>query len=432
MTSKMIHFTSLRQGVRGLALALVLTALTAVSAPAQDVQRIAAVVNDEAVSFFDLFERVKLVVITSGLEGSPEEVRRLTPQVLKALIDEHLRLQEGERRNIAVSEDEINQAIGAIEQSNQMPPGAFMKFLEERRISVETLKTRLRSELVWSKLVNRRLLRTVTINDEDIDNELDQLRKNFGKPEYLISEIFISVDSPSDNKRVRDDATELARQLRGGADFDAMVNQFSEGVTANQGGGVGWVNAEQLSPNVVTALKTLEEGEISDPIVFGGGYMIIKLRDRRQLRGADPDDVEINLRQILLTLPPDSPQEDIDSTMALATVIRETVDGCDDMASIAAEIDPSLPGDLGMMKLKDAPDHIRAVLSGLPLETISEPVRSERGDVLLLMICEMIEPDINLPDRDQIRNSLLVKQLNRVARQYLRDLRRDAFVDIRI
>ena len=428
----MIHFTSLRQGVRGLALALVLTALTAVSAPAQDVQRIAAVVNDEAVSFFDLFERVKLVVITSGLEGSPEEVRRLTPQVLKALIDEHLRLQEGERRNIAVSEDEINQAIGAIEQSNQMPPGAFMKFLEERRISVETLKTRLRSELVWSKLVNRRLLRTVTINDEDIDNELDQLRKNFGKPEYLISEIFISVDSPSDNKRVRDDATELARQLRGGADFDAMVNQFSEGVTANQGGGVGWVNAEQLSPNVVTALKTLEEGEISDPIVFGGGYMIIKLRDRRQLRGADPDDVEINLRQILLTLPPDSPQEDIDSTMALATVIRETVDGCDDMASIAAEIDPSLPGDLGMMKLKDAPDHIRAVLSGLPLETISEPVRSERGDVLLLMICEMIEPDINLPDRDQIRNSLLVKQLNRVARQYLRDLRRDAFVDIRI
>ena len=177
MTSKMVHFTSLRQGVRGLALALALTALMTVSAPAQDVQRIAAVVNDEAVSYFDLFERVKLVVVTSGLEGSPEVMQRLTPQVLKALIDEHLRLQEGERRNIAVSEDEINQAIGAIEQSNQMPAGSFMKFLEERRVSVETLKTRLRSELVWTKLVNRRLLRTVTISDEDIDNELNNLKR---------------------------------------------------------------------------------------------------------------------------------------------------------------------------------------------------------------------------------------------------------------
>ena len=84
-----------------------------------------------------------------------------------------------------------------------------------------------------------------------------------------------------------------------------------------------------------------------------------------------------------------------------------------------------------MMKLKDTPDHIRAALSGLPLETVSAPVRSDRG-VHLLMICKMIQPDTNLPDRDQIRNSLRMKRLDQVSRQYLRDLRRDAFVDIRI
>ncbi len=101
------------------------------------------------------------------------------------------------------------------------------------------------------------------------------------------------------------------------------------------------------------------------------------------------------------------------------------------MVSMAAETDPSVPGDLGMMKLKDTPNHIRVALIGLPLETVSQPVRSERG-VHLLMICDKIQPDTNLPDRNQIRNSLLLKRLNQVSRQYLRDLRRDAFVDIRI
>lgn len=427
----MVELIRLRHGVRGLAAAVILTILPAASASAQEMQRIAAVVNDEAVSYFDVFERVKLVVATSGLDGSPEVMQRITPQVLRALIDEHLRLQEGKRRNITVSEDEIDRAITGIEQGNQMPVGSFLKFLEQRRIGVETLRSRLRSELVWSKLVNLRLRRSLTVSDEDIDNELELMRENFGKPEYLLSEIFMSVDSTSEDKRVRDDSTELVKQLRDGADFDIMVNQFSEGVTANKGGGVGWISAAQLSPNIVSVIEAMETGQISDPIATGGGYLIVQLRDRRQSQGADPDDVRIDLKQILLTLPTGSARADVDAAMALANVIAESVSGCDDMVRVAAETDPTTPSDLGVMRIMDTPPPIRTVLSDLPLATVSQPVLTERG-VHLLMICDKILPDSNLPDRNQIRNSLHIKRLDQVARQYLRDLRRDAFVDIRI
>lgn len=427
----MVQLIRLRHGVRGLAAAVILTILPAASASAQEMQRIAAVVNDEAVSYFDVFERVKLVVATSGLDGSPEVMQRITPQVLRALIDERLRLQEGKRRNITVSEDEIDRAITGIEQGNQMPVGSFLKFLEQRRIGVETLRSRLRSELVWSKLVNLRLRRSLTVSDEDIDNELELMRENFGKPEYLLSEIFMSVDSTSEDKRVRDDSTELVKQLRDGADFDIMVNQFSEGVTANKGGGVGWISAAQLSPNIVSVIEAMETGQISDPIATGGGYLIVQLRDRRQSQGADPDDVRIDLKQILLTLPTGSARADVDAAMALANVIAESVSGCDDMVRVAAETDPTTPSDLGVMRIKDTPPSIRMALSDLPLATVSQPVLTERG-VHLLMICDKILPDSNLPDRNRIRNSLHIKRLDQVARQYLRDLRRDAFVDIRI
>ena len=117
--------------------------------------------------------------------------------------------------------------------------------------------------------------------------------------------------------------------------------------------------------------------------------------------------------------------------MALAGVIRETVSGCDDMVSVAAETDPSVPGDLGVMRLNQTPDAIRAALSDLPLLTVSQPVRTARG-IQLLMICDKIQPDSNLPDREQIRNSLLLRQIDQVKRQYIRDLLRDAFIDIHI
>jgi len=437
LTNIMVNFLRLGRGVSylpsvlGFSIAVIFSALTAAPAPAQETQRIAAVVNDTAVSYFDVFQRVKLVVVTSGLDSTPEVMQRITPQVMRALIDEQLRLQEGERQNITIDEEEIDRAITAIEQSNQMPLGSFVAFLEQRRISVETLKSRLRSELVWSKLVNRRLRRSVSINDEDIDDELEQIRDNVGKPEFLLSEIFMSVDSPSEDRRVRDDAMELVRQLREGADFDAMVNQFSEGVTANRGGGVGWVSITQLSPNIVSAVQTMATGTISDPIASGGGYLIVQLRDRRQLQGPAPEETKIDLKQILLTLPPDSAADDVNAAMGLAGIIRETVSGCQDMVRIAAETDPTLPGDLGVIRLRDAPDSVRAVLSSLPLNTVSQPIRTEKG-VHLFMVCDRIQSDANLPDRDEVRRTLLFKRLDQVSRQYLRDLRRDAFIDIRI
>ena len=431
LTNIMVKSLRLGRGVLGLSIAVIFSALTAASVPAQETQRIAAVVNDAAVSYFDVFQRVKLVVVTSGLDGTQEVMRRITPQVMRALIDEQLRLQEGERQNISIDEADIDQAITAIEQSNQMPLGSFVEFLEQRRISIETLKTRLRSELVWSKLINRRLLRSGSISDEDIDNELEQIRENLGKPEFLLSEIFMSVDSPSEDRRVRDDAFELVRQLREGADFDAMVNQFSEGVTANKGGGVGWVSITQLSPKIVSAVQTMESGTISDPIATGGGYLIVQLRDRRQLQGPAPEETRIDLKQILLTLPPDSTADDVNATIGLAGIIRETVSGCEDMVRIAAETDPTLPGDLGVIRLKDTPNSVRAILSSLPLNTVSQPIRTERG-VHLFMVCDRIQSDSNLPNRNEVRQSLLFKRLDQVSRQYLRDLRRDAFIDIRI
>lgn len=57
-------------------------------APAQDVQRIAAVVNEKVISIFDVQQRMRLLISSSGLPNNAETQRRIAPQVLRELIDE--------------------------------------------------------------------------------------------------------------------------------------------------------------------------------------------------------------------------------------------------------------------------------------------------------------------------------------------------------
>src|SRR5690349_22997362 len=102
------------------ALALV---LLAGPAWAQETLRIAAVVNDEVISVYDLVNRMRLALISSGLPDTAETRRRVQMQVLRGLIDERIQSQEAAKQNVTASESDMQDAIAKIEQNNRMPPG---------------------------------------------------------------------------------------------------------------------------------------------------------------------------------------------------------------------------------------------------------------------------------------------------------------------
>src|SRR3546814_6950901 len=74
--------------------------------------------------------RVRLVILSTGLENSAEMQRRLAPQVLRSLIDERLQLQEAKRLNITATEEELANTIQNIEKDNNMPPGGLRDTLD--------------------------------------------------------------------------------------------------------------------------------------------------------------------------------------------------------------------------------------------------------------------------------------------------------------
>jgi peptidyl-prolyl cis-trans isomerase SurA len=399
-------------------------------AQAQDVQRIAAIVNDEVISRFDVEQRVGLVISTSRLADTAETRRRLRRQILRGLIDESLQMQAARRHSIRIGKADLKRAYRFIEQQNKLPAGGLNRYLQARRIPRSALEAQLRAEISWTKLVRRRLGRNVQIGDEEIDVVLARLRANAGRSEQNISEIFLPVDTPEQDEEVRQAAVDLVAQLRQGATFAALARQFSRGATAVQGGVVGWVQPGQLAATLDRAIADLKAGGLSEPIRAAGGYYIIRLQKRRRIAAAAKAGVKMHLKQIVLAAAKDGGKDDFEARKELARVAMENTENCAEVEAVAAALPGATANDLGSVALADLPPNIAAAVKDLPIGRFSPPIRKQAA-VIILMVCKREAIQGKGFNRQSVSNNIARRRLAMLAQRYLRDLRRSAVVELR-
>lgn len=409
----------------------VLLGTAADPAAAQREQRIAAIVNDEVVSLYDLEARMHLVIASSGLSPTPDIRQRLARQVLRSLIDERLRMQEARRRNVDVTDSDMQRAIRMLEDQNNVPPGGLDQFLESNGIPRETLMSQIRAQIAWSKLVSRQLRPRITIGDEEIDEMLARIKERQGQVEYRIFEILLTIDSPGQEAEIRRTAARLVEELRSGARFDGVAQQFSQAASASVGGDLGWIPESALSEELRSAVDGLNEGGIAGPIETTGGLQIIHLEAKRRAHSASADDTRVTLRQIMLPLSRDPSPNEVEQQTSLARAVSENVRGCDDMTRAAEEL--NMPGspDLGVLRLRDLASTIRSVIDDLPVGQPSEPIATPAG-IAVMMVCDRVEDTVALPERMDIEEQILDMRLDMMARRYMRDIRNAAVVDLRV
>ena len=252
---------------------LLASAASIAPAPGQVEVGIVAVVNDEAVSAFDLEQRLAVAISTSQLPNTPETRERLAPQALRAIVDERLELQEAARLNIQVTAAEIDAALRSVEANNRLPPGGIGAFLAERGLQLSAVQSQIRAEIAWAKIVRIQIAPSVTISDDEIDAEMARLQASQGRHRVLLSEIFLAVDSPQRDSEVREQIERLAGNVRDGAPFAAVARQFSQGSSAISSGDVGWVLEDQLASEIAAIVSGMDIGQVSNPGSPGPGTM---------------------------------------------------------------------------------------------------------------------------------------------------------------
>ena len=399
----------------------------------QTEQRIAAVVNDELITAYDLEARMKLIIVSTRLPNTFETRRRISGQVLRTLIDERLKMQEAKRRNISVSNREVLRAKANIEKQNQLPKNGLDQMLQQNRVPLEAMEEQLRSAIAWSKLLSSRLRPRITIGEEEIDETLDRIKSRQGQIEYRLSEILLAVDGPEEENNVMRTANRFREQINNGASFSAIARQFSQSATAAVGGDLGWLHGSELTADIRNLLPELQRGFVSKPIKTITGYRLVALRESRKIAEANSQPITLDLRQIFLPFFASSKETDIKALINLATSVRNAATGCQDFELLAEELKSSRPPYLGRLALNDMSPSIRAVVRDISVGGISKPVRTPNG-ILLLMVCgrEGGEGEIELPRREMIAERIIRQRLSMMARRYLRDIRLSAVIDIRV
>ncbi len=383
---------------------------------------VAAVVNDAVVTTFDVRQRVKLMLISAGGQIPQEALPQVQAQALRDLIEERLKLQETEEFDMEISEAEIMEELSLMAGQSNLSPEQLIETLESAGISVNSLKQQIEAQIAWPQLVQGRYRDRVRVNEDEIENTLERMREDASKEQFLVSEICIPVDNPSQAQQYYQGAMQLIEQMRRGVPFAVVAQQFSACTTAAVGGDLGWVRSGELPEELDTAIRELPAGSVTNPIPSEGAFMILAVRDKRPavVKG-EPS----------FTLAYASADESLGNASAHAAL--ENIKSAEVCSGRALRIDLG-PGVgyslLENVTLDQIDERFRTFVEDLDREEQSIVIEAD-GAYHSAYVCDKDE-GLGLPSRDAIENRIYSRQLGRISQQYLRDIERESMVDIRI
>lgn len=428
---------------------------SASSANALQKEGIAAVVNDNIVSFSDVRARMRLAITAMNIKLTKENQLRLRREVLSNLIDEALQLEAAKKLNIVITQAQIDSGLNSIAQKNGYSVESFTQEMKSKDVPIYTLEDQLKAQMAWTQVVRRTLRPKINISENEIDAVLDEKERHAGKSEFEVAEIFLSVSSEEEAAYAKDFANKLLEKLVKGASFVDVARRHSQSPGAVNGGDLGWIQIGQLSPELDSAIQKMKPGQVSPPLRSAQGVHILFLKNVRKnakIQRAPmvdtPKTTIVHLKQIFIPIEKTDPEQVIGAKVARAKQLKSEIPSCAVMEKTSQKFTSPATGDLGKVALESLPESVVTTVNALPIGTLSDPLRNSRG-IFVLMVCDRADPVqmVNavpvstanvMPLRDdeayreRIANQIGLERLESLQKRYLQDLRAMAFIDRRI
>ena len=422
---------------RWIALVLLLPALAAAQR-AQLVDRIVAVVNKEVITLSELSVAVAGAERQLQRQGTPAPPRPiLERQMLERLIIDRAQLQRARETGIRIDELQLDRAVQRVAENNKLTLADFRRALERDGVAFDAWREDLREQIMVSRLREREVEEKVQVNDSEVDLFLEEMRAQPKRAEYNASHVLVRVPEQASPERIeeaRARAQKALAEARAGADFARIAASYSDAPDALEGGALGWRSHERLPELFASALAALQPGEVSEPLRSPAGFHLLKLNERRDAGAAAPV-TQTRARHILIR-----PSEVVSETEArrrLADIRERIVTGGADFAALAkahsddaasavrgGELDWIYPGDT-------VPDFERALQELKPGE-LSQPVRTPFG-YHLIQVLDRRASDVSQERRRlEARKVLRERKAEETYQDWLRQLRDQAYVELRL
>ena len=398
------------------------------SASQQRSETIAAVVNEEAITHSDMSRRMRLIIVGSNMPDTQQTREKMAEQVLNSLIDESIRLQEANRLNIKITDDNIKAAFAKLAEQNRMTSEQFVKTLEKAGVDPRTLFAKIKAQLSWELVIQKHLRPQVKVNEQNIKAVIDRLKESAGKTEYRLAEIYLPISNAKEKANVSQLANQLIKQMtnpQNPVPFPAIAHQFSQSATAANGGIKGWVIEDTLPPEHLSALEDIQTGEFTKPIYTEDGYTILALLEKRKVQApVEENDTIVSVTNLTVSGK---------NVKKYSEKLSKEIKGCLSIREIAHNDPQNLSIEsMDNIRVGSLSKEIRNIVMELDIGEISNPIVTGEHKISLYMLCSKSSPKNQGLNEDKIAERLGLKRLNALQQRYFRDLKVTAFIEKRI
>tara|TARA_Y100001978_G_C23672013_1_gene424302 strand:- start:249 stop:1502 length:1254 start_codon:yes stop_codon:yes gene_type:complete len=389
--------------------------------------RIAARVNDEIITNIDLESRLLMAMELSNIPDNPDIKNRLKDQVLKVLIEESLKIQEANKLGIFITSDELETAIQNLESRLGFKKNTLVKEYASKNIPEITIYNQVRAQLLWQKMLNILVIKTINVSEEQSSEAFDLFLKNSGETEYNYSEIFVSFSNSNDTFTATERINSIYSQTNIN-NFLLLAQQFSDGAIIYQNNN-NWIRESMLKNELRLPISMLKVGEISKPVKSSAGYHIFLLNDKRTTKKINENETTYDFSQIFFKLSENNKDEQILYYKEFLNNIRDIVKGCEDLDKIINELDEGYGGRFGILNEESIDEKFLQVLSDLSTGQLSKEIISKDG-IHSLMLCRPIQKDTFNSIKANIETRIRINKINNAGTLLLNRIKQKSLIEI--
>jgi peptidyl-prolyl cis-trans isomerase SurA len=396
--------------------------------------RVVAVVNNEAVTQFDVNEQKRVVISQmrdAKVQALPPDV--LEKQVLERLVTERAMLQYAKETGIRVDDQTVERTILRIAQENKLSPEDFRKVLEREKIPYAKYREDIRREVTMQRIREREVDSRVTVSDAELDAYLATVAAQAGgEMEYQVSHIMVSVPeqaSPEQINARRKRAEDALAQIQAGKDFKEVAAAFSDAPDGIKGGDLGWRTPARLPVVFVEAARDMKKGDVSPVLRSPGGFHVIKLVDSRS-RNAPTVVEQTHAKHILIRVNEITADKEARTKIDRIRDRIETGAKFEDQAKLNSEdASAAKGGDLGWVNPGDTVPEFEQTMNKLAIGQISVPIRTTFGWHIIIVDGRRTQDITADRRRDVARNAIRQRKSEEEFAEFVRQLRDRAYVE---
>ena len=153
----------------------------------------------------------------------------------------------------------------------------FIYHIKKFDINIQTVEEKLSNETFWNQLIYQKFNSKIKIDNNKIKKDIELMNKK--STSYLLNEIVYSTENNNETKELYEKIkTSITKN---GFENTAAIYSVSE--TSKTGGNLGWVYENTINKDILKVISKLDVGDFTNPLLIPGGFLILKVNDKKEI-----------------------------------------------------------------------------------------------------------------------------------------------------